>query len=62
MKIQWKSKRENVHIIFPIIALLELYVAIENRVLLRSGSEPNEAFPLSILHLPNIAIIIRRKK
>ena len=40
------KKEGNGHKIFPIITLLELSVAMETRVLIRSGQKPNASNPL----------------
>ena len=41
------SREKSGNTVFPIITLWELTVAMETRVLIRSGSKPNAAFPQS---------------
>ena len=45
-KIRSKLKAHN-HKNFPIITLWELLVAMDTRVLIRSGPKPNASFPLT---------------
>ena len=39
------SREKSGNTVFPIVTLWELSVAMETRVLIRSGSKPNAAFP-----------------
>ena len=47
IRIGWKKPRKCGDTVFSIITLMKLSVAMETRVLIRSGPKPNAAFPLT---------------